>query len=137
MIKVIPKLFLSPFLSFSLCHKHAHTHTHTHITQIHKSHFISSILFFIASVLLQDFLQSQTHIARISFRFSETQGSTVDSIYGLLLLSRTPEDSKDVTVLKSFISSSVYLRTIKISYSKENILHSSPLTKNLLVPTSR
>ena len=51
---------------------------------------------------------------------------TVDSIHGLLLLSRAPQDRIDTTVSKLFISSSVYIKTTKISYSKKDIFHLAP-----------
>ena len=35
----------------------------------------------------------------MSFWFQEKQGPTIDSIYGLLRLSRAPEDSMDTTAL--------------------------------------
>ena len=60
--------------------------------------FSSGILFSIASALFQDFLSNQTHIAKIPFWFLETQGSSIDSIYELLLLSRAPQDSVDTAV---------------------------------------
>ena len=60
-----------------------------------NSAFSSWILFSIGSALFQDFLPNQTHIARISFCFLETQGSTIDFIYGLLLFSKAPKDSID------------------------------------------
>ena len=55
--------------------------------------------FFHRLSLFQDFLQNQTHTAKISFRFLEKQGPTIDSIYGLLLLSRAPQDNTNTTVL--------------------------------------
>ena len=54
--------------------------------------------FLIMLALFQDFLSNQTHTAKIPFWFLETQGLTVDSIYGLLLLSKAPQDSIDTTV---------------------------------------
>ena len=60
--------------------------------------FSSGILFSIASALFQYFLSNQTHIAKIPFWFLETQGSSIDSIYELLLLSRAPQDSIDTAV---------------------------------------
>ena len=74
-----------------------------------------------------DFLSNQIHKARISSWFLEAQSSTIYFIYGLLLLSRAPQDSIDATVSKSFISSSVYVRTAKISYSKNDISHNNYL----------
>ena len=71
------------------------------------SAFSSGIRFSIAPTIFQDFLSNQTHIAKIPFWFLETQGSTIDSIYELLLLSRAPQDSIDITDIISFISSSV------------------------------
>ena len=68
-----------------------------------NSAFSSGILFSIASALFQDFLSNQTHIAKIPFRCLETQGSTIDSIYGLLLLSRAPQDNIDTTVSSSLL----------------------------------
>ena len=76
-------------------------HIHT------DSAFSSGILFFIAPTLFQGFRSNQTHIAKIPFWFLETQGSTIDSIYELLLLSRAPQDSIDTTDIISFISPSV------------------------------
>ena len=111
----------SKLLIFSFSHAYKYT----------NSAFSSWIPFSIASALFQDFPPNQTHIVRISFWFWETQGSTIDSIYGLLLLSRAPQDSIDTTS-KSFISSSVYIRTVKISYSKKDIFHSGSWRKLLL-----
>ena len=62
--------------------------------------FSSWIIFSIASALSQDIFPNQTHTANISLRCLETQGSTIDSIYGLLLLSRAPKDTIDTTVLR-------------------------------------
>ena len=83
---------------------------------------------------LLNFSLSHTHTRTdkySNFAFSswwswETQGSTIDSMYGLSLLSRSPQDSIDKTVSKSFISSSVYIRTAKISYSKKYVFHQTP-----------
>ena len=65
--------------------------SHTYI----NSAFSTGILFPIASSL---FLSNQTHIVKIPFLFLETQSATIDSIYGLLLLSRVPHDSIDTAV---------------------------------------
>ena len=83
--------------------------------------FSSWKLSVIASDLLQDFLLNQTHVVRFSFWFLETQGSTIDSIYGLLLVGRSSKYSIDTTVSK-------------LSYSKNDIFHSVPQTKLLLCP---
>ena len=99
------------------------TQTHTH--KYTNSTFHSSIIFSTTSFFFQYFLPNQIHRARISSRFLETQSSTYYSIYGLLFLSRAPQDSTDTTVFKLFISSSLYVRTTKISYSKNNICHSA------------
>ena len=74
-------------------------------------------------------LFNQTYIAKISFWLVETQGSKIGSIYGLLLLLRTSHHSIGTTVFESFISSSVYVRTAKINYSKKDIFHSAPLNQ--------
>ena len=95
------------------------THIHT------NSAFSSGILFSIASALFQGFLSNQTHIVKIPFLFLETQGSTIDSIYEFLLLSRAPQDSIDTTVSKLFIFTSIYIRAAKISYSKNDISHNN------------
>ena len=92
------KSFLNGDLHFfiylkSCCFFFSHTHIHTNFA------FGSLVLFSIASALFQDFLSNQTHIAKIPFWFLETQGSTIDSIYGLLLLSRAPQDSIDTKIL--------------------------------------
>ena len=64
--------------NFFLPRTHTHTHTHTHtLTQIHKFLFQLMDIFFIASVLLQDFPLNQIHIA---WTFSEIKRSTIDSI---------------------------------------------------------
>ena len=69
-------------------------------TQVHKFRILLlKDTFFHRLTLFEDFLPNQTHIAKISFRFLETQGSTIESINGLLLLSRAPPDSIDTTVL--------------------------------------
>ena len=49
----------------------------------------------------------------------------MDAIYGLLFLSRTPQDSTDTTASKLFIYSSTY-KTAKTSYSKRSIFHLAP-----------
>ena len=97
---------------------HAHKYT--------NSAFSPWILFSIASARFQDFLPNQTYIASIYFWFLKTQGFTIDSIYGLLLFSRAPKDSMDTTVFKLFISSSVYIKTAKVSYSKKDIIYLVP-----------
>ena len=76
--------------------------------------------FFHCLGLFQDSLENQTRTAKISFWFLEKQGPTIDSVHGLLLLSKAPQDSIDTTVL------SVYflfrnIRTAKISYNKKDI----------------
>ena len=76
----------------------------------------------------QDFLSNQTHITKISFWFWEKQGSTIDSVYGLLLLSRAPHDSIGTTVL-SRVFLLCNIRTAKISYSKKDIFQSVPPNK--------
>ena len=76
--------------------------------------------------LFQDFLPNKTHIAKISFRFLETQDSTVDSVYELLVLSRAPPDITDTVVHKVDYFFSGNLRTGKLSYSKKDIFHSVP-----------
>ena len=71
------------------------------LSSTHKyanSVFSSWIPFSIASTLFQDFLPNQTHIAIICFWFLETQGSTLDSICGLLLPSRAPKERIDTAV---------------------------------------
>ena len=71
------------------------------LTHIHTNYaFSSGMLFSIASAF-QDFLSNQTHIVKILFWFLGTPGSTIDSIYELLLLSRAPQDSIDTTVSQS------------------------------------
>ena len=49
--------------------------------------------FFHHLTLFQNFIPNQTNTAKISFRLLETQGSTIDSINELLLLSRAPQDT--------------------------------------------
>ena len=58
------------------------------------------------------------------------EGSTIDYIYGLLLLSRAPKDSIDTAVLSQYFLSG-NIRIAKISYSKKDIFHSVPWTKLL------
>ena len=70
---------------------------------------------------------------RRSLRDSQKHSVTICYIYGLLLLSRAPQNTIDTTVSKPFISS-VYIRTAKISYSKSNIFHSAPLKRNFPYP---
>ena len=50
-----------------------------------------------------------------------------------MLLSRTPQDSIDTIAFKTFISSSVYVRTAKTGCSKKDILHSTPLYKTFIL----
>ena len=104
------------FSSFTHNHSHAHpptdTNRHTHKSTI--SALSPWILFYIALALFQNFLLNQTNIARISFRFLEKNVSTIYFLY-LLLLSRGPQG-------KSFLSSSVYIKTEMIRYSKKDIL---------------
>ena len=87
-----------------LCLKVIHTDfktvdfLHTN-TQSYTNYACSSwIIFLLPQSLLRIFFHNQTHRASISFQFLETQGSTMDAIYGLLLLSRTPQDGIDTTV---------------------------------------
>ena len=84
--------------------------------------------FFHCLSLLHGFLQNQTHTAKISFWLLEKQDPTIDSIYGLLLLSRAPQDSIDTTVLSIYL---VFcnITTSKLSYSKNDITL-SPINKN-------
>ena len=83
----------------SLSHTHTHTHTHTHLhTLIHKFRFQLMDISLIASALFQDSLPIQTDIDRTSFSFLQTQGSTIDSIHGLLFISRALKVSIDTTV---------------------------------------
>ena len=104
------------FSSFTHNHSHAHpptdTNRHTHKSTI--SALSPWILFYIALALFQNFLLNQTNIARISFWFLEKNVSTIYFLY-LLLLSRGPQG-------KSFLSSSVYVKTEMIRYSKKDIL---------------
>ena len=81
--------------------------------------------FFHCLSLFQDFLQNQTHAAKIFFGFLEKQGPTINSIYGLLLLSRAPQDSIDTTILIVYFLF-CNIRTPKISYNKKDIFHSAP-----------
>ena len=69
--------------------------THTQISLSAKGYFFNCLSAF--SV----FSSNETpHTAKIPFWFLETQGSTVDSIYGLLLLSRAPQDSKKYVIAR-------------------------------------
>ena len=69
--------------------------------------------------------QSSPHSEDL-FPFLEIQRFTIDSIYGLLLLSRARHDSIERSVFNFVISSSIYIRTPQTSYSKKDILHSAP-----------
>ena len=55
---------------------------------------------------------------------------------GMLLFSKAPQDSIGTTVSKLFISSSVYIRTAKMTYSKNDLFHLAPRIKLLLCPHS-
>ena len=52
----------------------------------------------------------------------------------MLLLSKAPKYGIDTKHSKLFISSSVYIRTAKICYSKNDIFHSARYAKLLLCP---
>ena len=96
---IISKLFF-----FSLSHTNAQfpLSAHGHFFPLPQS--FSRIVF-----------ANQTHTVWIYFRFLETQGSTIDSIYGLLFLSRAPQDSIDATASNCL--------STKISYSKKGMFH--------------
>ena len=49
-----------------------------------------------------NFLQNQTQTLKMSFWFFEKQGPTIDSIYGLLLLSRALQDNIDTNILSVY-----------------------------------
>lgn len=95
-------------------------------TQIPKFRFHLMDTSFIASLILQDFPLDESRIASIFFWFLETKDSTHDCTCGLLLLSRAPQASIDARVFNSFIFSSLYTRTVKISYRKNYTFHSAP-----------
>ena len=78
-----------------------------------NSAFISWLLFSITSALFQDFLSNQTHRVKIPFWFLETHGSTINSIYELLLLSRAPQDIIDTTVSLSRLFLLLYYKNCK------------------------
>ena len=99
--------FLTSYFHFS--------HTHTH-----KFRFWLRDFFSIAWALFQDFLSCQTHILKISLWFLETEGSTTDAVYGLLLLWRASQDSIDTTVSLSLLFFFCNIRTVEISYSKKD-----------------
>ena len=82
--------------------------------------------FFHCLSLFQDFLPNQTRITKTSLRFLETQGSTIDSIYGLLLLSRAPPQNSIGTTVLSRLFLLCNIRTAKISYSKKDTFQSAP-----------
>ena len=105
-------------------------------TQIHKFHFqLMDTFFHCLSPFWGFFSQSDPYSEDHLFLwFLETQGPTICSLYGLLLLSRAPQYSIDATVFKSFISSSVCIKIAKISYKKKDIFHSAPLTKLTRTP---
>ena len=110
--------------------------TVSHAYKYTNSAFSLWILFSTASALFQNFFRNETHIKRTSFWFWERKGSTIGSIYGLILLSRAPQDGIDTTVSKSFISFSVHIRTAKISYHQEryNLLRLLNKTFTLFAP---
>ena len=87
MITVISKLLI--FVSV----------THKYV----NSTFSAWIRFSTGVALFQDFLPNQTNIAWIFLWFLETQGSTIDFIHGLLLLSKTLQDSIYKRVSKLFL----------------------------------
>ena len=93
--------------------------SHIHTRKYRNSAFTLRILFFIILVLLQDFLLSQTHIARIFYWFSKIQDSTSNSVNGVLRLPGTPQN--DMKVFKSLISSFVYIITVKTIFNKKDI----------------
>ena len=86
----------------------SHTHSHKYTNSAFGSRFSS---------------QSNPHSEDLFLMLRKGKGSTIDSMYRLYLLSRAPQDSIDTIVSKLFISSSVYIRTVKISYSKKDIFH--------------
>ena len=70
--------------------------------------------------------QSNPH-SEDPFWFLETQGSTIDSIYQLLLLSRAPQDSIDTAVfLQVVYFFFCNIRTAETSYIKKDIFHTQP-----------
>ena len=118
--------FLYPLKMITVISKLLFFFSHTHTHKCTNSTFSSWILFSIASAIFQNFFTNQTHTAMIYFWFLETQGSTINSIYGLLFLSKAPQDSIDTTASKLFMYSSIYIRTAKLSYSKKGIFHLVP-----------
>ena len=87
-----------------------------------NSAFCSWILFFTASTFFRiSFPIKPTY--RRSFWFLETQGSTISSIYELLLLSREPQDSIDTTVLSCLF----LLCNIRTAKQQERYISISPL----------
>ena len=102
------------------------SHTHT------NSVFSSEIPFSIVSVLFQNFLSYQTPIAKTPFWFLETQGSTIDSIYGLLLLKSTTGSYRYNSFSKSFISSSIIKELQKYVIARKIDFTLSPINKPLI-----
>ena len=128
----ILKSFLNRRLTFFICFRIDYSNfkavfflSHTHRHKYTNSSFSSWTLFFIASILFQHFLLTQTHIERISFWSLETPGSIIGSRYGLLLLSKARQSSMDTVLCRSLISSSVYNRTAKRSNREKYILHTA------------
>ena len=102
----------------------------SHTQKYTNSTFSSWVIFFIATAHVQDFLPNHPHSKDLSL-ILETPGSIIDSIYGLLLLSRALQDSIYATVSKSFIPSSVYMKTDKLW--QERYLSLGPLNKYFIL----
>ena len=109
MITVISKFFFSLY--------------HTHLNTQFCFQFMDT--FFYCLSPFSEFSSKSNPHSEDLFLILRTQGSTIDSIYELLILSRAPQDSIDTTVSKSFISSSVCKRTTKITYNKKDIFYSA------------
>ena len=87
------KSFLNWRFTFFICLKNNYNNikavnfflSHTQIHLYSHGYFFS-----LPQPFIRIFFTSKPHIASICFRFSETQGSAIVSISGLLLLSRAP-----------------------------------------------
>ena len=104
-------------------HAHAHTHTpkHTHLnTQILLS---AHGTFFHCLSLFPGFSsQSNPHSEDLFLILR----NTYSILYRYCYFSEEHHKMIDTTASKSFICSSVYIGTAKISYSKRDIFHSAP-----------
>ena len=126
-----PLMFRTHIRTQKHAHAHTHTHTHTH-THLNTQVLLSGhgTFFHCPSPFPGFSSQSNPHSEDLFLILR----NTYSIIYKYCYFSEEHHKMIDTTASKSFICSSVYIGTAKISYSKRDIFQSAPLTKLLLCP---